>query len=52
MFLGKLIIAAATAFIFYLFVTYVTSIHNGYTEPLWQVAVPIFLFSLSSSSHI
>ena len=52
MFLGKLIIAAATAFLFYIFVTYVTSVRNGYTEPLWQVAVLIPLFSLFSSSHI
>lgn len=48
MFLGKLIIAAATAFIFYLFVTYVTSIHNGYTEPLWQVALVFIIAYLIS----
>jgi len=50
MFLGKLLIACLTAFLFYLFVTYIPSIHNNYASPLWSVAVLLFLFSWSSSS--
>jgi hypothetical protein len=49
MFLGKLIIACLTAFLFYLFITYVNTVKTNYSEPLWQVAVHISLFSWSSS---
>jgi solute carrier family 44 (choline transporter-like protein), member 2/4/5 len=49
MFLGKFIIAAATAFLFYLFITYVSSVRVNYTEPLWQIGVLILLFSWCSS---
>ena len=48
MFLGKLMIAALTAFLFYLFITYVQSVAEQYAEPILQVAVLISLFSLSS----
>ena len=52
MFLGKLIIASATAFAFYVLITYVKSIRDGYLEPLWQVAVFNSLFRSYSSLHI
>ena len=47
MFLGKLIIASATAFLFYVFITYVQSVRKGYLEPLWQVVVLLLLLRLS-----
>ena len=50
MFLGKLMIACLTAFLFYLFVTYVTSVHNNYAAPIWSVVVFLPLFSSFSSS--
>ena len=50
MFLGKLMIACLTAFLFYLFVTYIPSIHNNYAAPIWSVVVFLPLFSSSSSS--
>ena len=49
MFLGKFIIASLTAFLFYILVTYVSSVRDGYLEPLWSVAVLMLLFSWSSS---
>lgn len=52
MFLGKLLIACLTAFIFYLFITYVSSIRSGYTEPLLQVAVTLILILVSRSYGI
>ena len=51
MFLGKLMIAALTAFLFYLFITYVNSVSRQYAEPILAVAVLISLFSLFSSLH-
>ena len=48
MFLGKLIISALTAFLFYLFITYVSSVRANYTNPFLQVAVTMSLLSWSS----
>lgn len=45
MFLGKIMIAISTAFIFYLFITYVQSVRDGYAEPMLQVVVLTNLFS-------
>ncbi len=45
MFLGKLLIATLTALIFYLVVTYISSVREKYTEPMIQVAVLLYLFS-------
>ena len=45
MFLGKIMIAISTAFIFYLFITYVQSVRDGYAEPMLQVVVLTHLFS-------
>lgn len=39
MFLGKLLIACLTAFIFYLIITYISSIQSKYSEPILQVAL-------------
>lgn len=39
MFLGKLLIATLTALIFYLVVTYISSVREKYTEPMIQVAL-------------
>lgn len=39
MFLGKLMIAALTAFLFYLFITYVNSVSRQYAEPILAVAL-------------
>lgn len=50
MFLGKLLIACLTAFIFYLIITYISSIQSKYSEPILQVAVLLSLFSWWQSS--
>jgi hypothetical protein len=48
MFLGKLMIASLSAFLFYLFVSYIPSIRDQYAEPIWSVVVIFYLFSWSS----
>ena len=50
MFLGKLLIACLTAIIFYLIITYISSIQSKYSEPILQVAVLLHLFSWWQSS--
>lgn len=50
MFLGKLLIACLTAIIFYLIITYISSIQSKYSEPILQVAVLLSLFSWWQSS--
>ncbi len=45
MFLGKLLISVSTALIFYLFVTYVTSVRANYNNAFWQVLVKMLLCS-------
>ena len=50
MFLGKLIIASATAFVFYVFITYNQSVRENYVEPIFQVIVLLASFRSSSSS--
>lgn len=45
MFLGKLLISVSTALIFYLFVTYVTSVRAAYNNAFWQVLVKMLLCS-------
>lgn len=49
MFLGKLMIASLTSFLFYLFITYVSSVGRQYAEPILAVVVLLYLFSLFSS---
>ncbi len=49
MFLGKIGISATTACLFYIFITYVSSVSSNYLLPLLQVIVPLFLHSSSQS---
>jgi hypothetical protein len=46
MLLGKLIIAAITAFAFYCLIIFVPSIQKNYLQPFYQVIVDILLFRL------
>ena len=49
MFLGKLMIAASTTALFYIIITYVSSIKANIIEPIYLLIVNIMLFSLFSS---
>ena len=49
MFLGKLMIAASTTALFYIIITYVSSIKANIIEPIYLLIVNILLFSLFSS---
>ena len=49
MFLGKLMIAASTTALFYILITYVSSIKANIIEPIYLLIVNILLFSLFSS---
>ena len=49
MFLGKLMIAASTTALFYIIITYVSSIKANIIEPIYLLIVNIILFSLFSS---
>ena len=46
MFLGKLMIAASTTALFYILITYVSSIKANIIEPIYLLIVNILLFSL------
>lgn len=50
MLLGKVAIASLTAFLFYLFITYIESVRQNYTEPFLQVLVTYTLLRSSPSS--
>jgi hypothetical protein len=52
MFIGRILIAVGTTAAFYCLITFVTSIKSNIIEPLYLLAVLIFICRLYSSSPI